>query len=114
MKLPHRGDGRPLVIGHRGAPRLAPENTLASFEAAVAAGADLVEFDVGRELRIGHSEHERPPEEARLGEALALLGDLGSGIHVDLKCVGIERAVVEEARRFGVESRLVISTTWAR
>jgi len=102
------------VIGHRGAPRLAPENTLASFEAAVAAGADVVEFDVGRELLIGHSEHERPAEEARLSEALALLGDLGSGIHVDLKCVGIERAVVEEARRFGVEDRLVISTTWVR
>jgi glycerophosphoryl diester phosphodiesterase len=102
------------VIGHRGAPRLAPGNTLASFEAAVAAGADLVEFDVGRELLIGHSEHERTAGQARLGEALALLGDLGSGIHIDLKCVGIERAVVEEARRFGVENRLLISTTWAR
>ena len=114
MTLPHRGDGRPLVIGHRGAPRLAPENTLASFEAAVAAGADLVEFDVGRELRIGHSQRDRPPEEARLGEALALLRDLGSGMHVDLKCVGIEQAVVDEARRYGVENRLVISTTWVR
>ena len=102
------------MIGHRGAPRLAPENTLASFEAAVAAGADLVELDVGRELVIGHSEQERPAEEARLGEALELLRDLGAGMHVDLKCVGIEQAVVDEARRYGVEDRLLISTTWAR
>jgi glycerophosphoryl diester phosphodiesterase len=34
-----------LVIGHRGSPRLAPENTLPSFEWALAAGADLVELD---------------------------------------------------------------------
>ncbi|MFO0603517.1 MAG: glycerophosphodiester phosphodiesterase [Polyangiales bacterium] len=35
-----------LVLGHRGAPREAPENTLASFEAALRAGADGVELDV--------------------------------------------------------------------
>jgi glycerophosphoryl diester phosphodiesterase len=37
---------RPLIIGHRGASAVAPENTLAAFEAAIAAGADGVEFDV--------------------------------------------------------------------
>jgi glycerophosphoryl diester phosphodiesterase len=36
----------PLIIGHRGASAVAPENTLAAFEAAIAAGADGVEFDV--------------------------------------------------------------------
>jgi glycerophosphoryl diester phosphodiesterase len=35
-----------LVVGHRGAPLVAPENTLASFQAAVDAGAGAVEFDV--------------------------------------------------------------------
>ncbi len=37
---------RPIVVAHRGAPLVEPENTIASFEAAVAAGADAVEFDV--------------------------------------------------------------------
>lgn len=37
---------RPLVIGHRGAPREAPENTLASFRRAVELGADMLELDV--------------------------------------------------------------------
>jgi glycerophosphoryl diester phosphodiesterase len=36
---------RPLVIGHRGYCRFAPENTLPSFELALASGADLVELD---------------------------------------------------------------------
>jgi glycerophosphoryl diester phosphodiesterase len=36
----------PAVIGHRGAAALAPENTLAGFRAAAAAGARWVEFDV--------------------------------------------------------------------
>jgi glycerophosphoryl diester phosphodiesterase len=35
-----------LVIGHRGASGLAPENTLESLRAGIEAGADMVEFDV--------------------------------------------------------------------
>ncbi|HEX8226447.1 MAG TPA: glycerophosphodiester phosphodiesterase [Candidatus Saccharimonadales bacterium] len=34
------------IIGHRGAAGLAPENTLAALEAGIAAGADILEFDV--------------------------------------------------------------------
>lgn len=36
----------PLIIGHRGASALAPENTLAAFSRAIADGADGIEFDV--------------------------------------------------------------------
>jgi glycerophosphoryl diester phosphodiesterase len=37
---------RPWVLGHRGAPRAATENTLPAFRAALAQGADGVELDV--------------------------------------------------------------------
>jgi glycerophosphoryl diester phosphodiesterase len=37
---------RPLNLGHRGAPKDAPENTLASFQKAREMGADGVELDV--------------------------------------------------------------------
>lgn len=37
---------RPLLFGHRGASARAPENTLAAFELAVAAGVDVLELDV--------------------------------------------------------------------
>ncbi|HET9598432.1 MAG TPA: glycerophosphodiester phosphodiesterase family protein [Anaeromyxobacteraceae bacterium] len=40
--------GRPLILGHRGASRDAPENTLAAFRLALEQGADGVELDVWR------------------------------------------------------------------
>jgi glycerophosphoryl diester phosphodiesterase len=39
-------DQSPLIIGHRGASAVAPENTLASFRRAIEEGADGIEFDV--------------------------------------------------------------------
>jgi glycerophosphoryl diester phosphodiesterase len=36
----------PLIIGHRGAAAVSPENTIRAFEAAIAAGAEGIEFDV--------------------------------------------------------------------
>ena len=47
MGLPEiERQNRPLIVGHRGAAAQHPENTLDSFEAAIAAGADIVELDV--------------------------------------------------------------------
>ena len=37
---------RTLVVGHRGAAAVAPENTLPAFEAGIASGADAVECDI--------------------------------------------------------------------
>ncbi|MCC6326962.1 MAG: hypothetical protein IT174_00495 [Acidobacteria bacterium] len=41
-QTPHR----PLIIAHRGASSVAPENTIAAFRKAIEAGADGIEFDV--------------------------------------------------------------------
>lgn len=43
----------PLIIAHRGDSAHRPENTLVSFESALAVGADLIEFDIQR-TRDGH------------------------------------------------------------
>ena len=37
---------KPLILGHRGASAVAPENTLAAFSRAIRDGADGIEFDV--------------------------------------------------------------------
>jgi glycerophosphoryl diester phosphodiesterase len=39
-------DVRPLIIAHRGASALAPENTFAAFRRAIDDQADGIEFDV--------------------------------------------------------------------
>ena len=36
----------PLVIGHRGFSKIAPENTIASFKKAIEFGANMIEFDI--------------------------------------------------------------------
>ena len=44
--MKHSVKNRPLIFAHRGACKVAPENTLPAFEAAVRLGADGVELDV--------------------------------------------------------------------
>ena len=105
--------GRPLVIGHRGAAAVAPENTLAALEAAVAARVDLVEFDISPGLRLGHSLEEMPADEISLDEALEFLKEHGVGVHLDVKLPGYEEQVLEAIRRHGVEERAVLSTAFA-
>jgi glycerophosphoryl diester phosphodiesterase len=109
-----RAEGRrPLVIGHRGAAAVAPENTLASLEAAVAARVDLVEFDISPGLLLGHSLDELPPDALTLDEAFEFLKAHGVGVHLDVKLPGYEEQVLEAIRRHGVAERAVLSTAFA-
>ncbi len=108
---------RPLLIGHKGAAALEPENTLSSLARAVELGCDLVEFDVlpldGR-LVLGHSPEELPDEPASLDDALALLAEGGVGAHVDLKWHGYEAETVDAIARHGLVDRALVSTCHAR
>jgi len=110
VNLRHRR-GRPLVIGHRGARAIAPENTLAGLEAAVAAGADLVEFDVTEGLRIDHPGEPRADDPPALDEALTYLAGQEIGVHIDLKHDGIEPEVAAAVRRHGLADRVLVSST---
>jgi len=133
-----RRDGRPLVIGHRGAAALAPENTLRSFRAALAAGVDLIEFDVlalkDGELVLAHSDklaevshgaargtvrdrtlaglRDVAPELSTLDEALAFFAEEGEivGVHLDLKTPGAEQKVADALDRFGLAERTLVSS----
>jgi glycerophosphoryl diester phosphodiesterase len=113
VKLRRGGDDRPLVIGHRGAAAVAPENTLAALEAGVAAGADLIEFDISPGLQLAHSHDERPAEGLHLDDALALLAATSVGLHLDVKLPGYESDVVEAVRRHGLSERALVSTAFA-
>jgi len=101
------------VIGHRGARAVAPENTLASLEAAVAAGADIVEFDISPRLQLAHSADEVPRDPVDLDAALDYLRAQGIGLHLDVKLPGYEWEVVQLVRRHRLDDRAIVSTAWA-
>jgi glycerophosphoryl diester phosphodiesterase len=110
-----RGDRRPLTIGHRGAAALAPENTLASLQAAVELGVDAVEFDVreqpGGALVLAHSGGGAPGGQVTLDAALDWLATRDVGVHVDVKAAGYEHGVVDALTRHGLVERAFVSTS---
>jgi glycerophosphoryl diester phosphodiesterase len=136
-----RRAGKPLRIGHRGAAALAPENTVESFRAAVAAGVDLVELDVlrleGGELVVAHSDdlHEAShgaatgkigvvslaelrvlcPDLQTLDEALEffVVEATETGVHVDLKSAAAADDVARALRGFGLAERSFASSVYA-
>jgi glycerophosphoryl diester phosphodiesterase len=108
-------------IGHKGADLIAPGNTLASFDAALAAGVDMVEFDVLPEFADGSGRlvlaHDFETTAARtpltLEEGLAhFCQDAWAGVEldVDLKGIGYEERVVTALREHGLADRALIST----
>lgn len=106
-----RGDGRPLVVAHRGASADAPENSREAFEAAVAAGADFVELDVTHGLVVAHD----PGEPGlHLFQVLELLAPHSIGVQVDLKQPGDEPAVLDALDRYGLRERALLSTAFPR
>jgi len=104
-------------IGHGGASALAPANTLASFDAALEVGVDMVEFDVRGaqgELVLAHTLfHARLPGGLRLREALAHLSSrrfAAIGLNVDLKHPGCEAELLESLSFAGLLDRTLISS----
>ena len=106
-------------VGHKGADLIAPGNTFASFDAAVAAGVDMIEFDVLREksgagLILAHDWVDAASREPHaFEEALAYLASerfAGIDLDVDLKLPGYELRVLDALREHGLLDRALIST----
>jgi glycerophosphoryl diester phosphodiesterase len=137
IDLRRREDGSPVRVGHRGAAALAPENTLRSFRAALAAGVDVIEFDVldlaRGPLIVAHSDHleevshgaatgsvrtrslselrEVAPELPTLDEALSFFAEeaVHVGVHIDLKLRSRFDELGAAVERFGLAERTVVS-----
>jgi glycerophosphoryl diester phosphodiesterase len=106
-----------LRVGHRGAPALAPENTIASLAAAIEHGVDLVEIDVvarAGTLSVAHSATQLTAESPTLGDVLSFLAHEDVGLIVDLKRRGLETEVVAALRRHDFLDRSVVSSFHAR
>jgi glycerophosphoryl diester phosphodiesterase len=99
-----------LRIGHRGAAALAPENTIASMQAAIDAGVDMVEFDVRPGLVVGHDAGRPGPALAELLAELLAIAPPELGFLVDLKRPGYERETLAACETAGAAERCVFST----
>jgi glycerophosphoryl diester phosphodiesterase len=115
-----QGSMRPRRVGHKGAAHIEPGNTLASFDAALRHGVDMIELDVLAEnadgsgrLLVAHDHHDigaRTPLtfhdalEHLAGEAFA-----GVELDVDVKLPGYELRVVDDLRNFDLVPRTLIS-----
>lgn len=109
-----------IRVGHKGADHVAPGNTAESFEAALALGVDMIEFDVlpaaDGTLVLAHD-----PDDAAARTPLTLAEGLdhfaaeaynGIELDVDLKIPGYEREVVEGLRARDLLDRSLISSTY--
>jgi glycerophosphoryl diester phosphodiesterase len=113
--------GRVKRVGHQGAGQLAPGNTVASFDAAMIAGVDVIEFDVLRHrgrLLLAHSSFDaRRRRCLSLADGLASLADARFAhvtFNVDLKRPGYEAQALDALRAAGILERCLFSSQFAR
>jgi glycerophosphoryl diester phosphodiesterase len=108
-------------VGHKGADLIAPGNTAASFDAALEAAVDMIEFDVlpargeGR-LLLAHDYHDLESRQAlTLEEGLEHLSSspfAAVELDVDLKLPGYELDVLDALRAYGLLERALISSQY--
>ena len=107
-------------VGHKGAGLVAPGNTIESFEAALAAGVDMIEFDVLRlrdgRLVLAHdyadAARREPPTLEEGLDHFAGAAYAGVELDVDLKLPGYEREVTAALDARGLADRSLVSSTY--
>ena len=110
-----------IRVGHKGADAIVPGNTLKSFDAALAAGVDMIEFDVlsehpdgSGELYVVHDHGElRRHGAPTLAQALSHLSTpplRGLRLQVDLKRRGYEEPTLTALAAADALARCMIST----
>jgi glycerophosphoryl diester phosphodiesterase len=112
---------RPRRVGHKGAAHIEPGNTLASFDAALRHGVDMIELDVLSErpegsgrLLVAHDYKDlRSRAALSLEQALQhLSGEAFAQVEldVDVKLPGYELRVLKALREFGLIERTLVSS----
>jgi glycerophosphoryl diester phosphodiesterase len=111
---------RPLRVGHKGAAKIEPGNTLASFDAALRHGVEMIELDVLSErtdgsgrLLVAHDyediETRSPLTFEQALDHLAGARFAGVGFDVDVKIPGYEQRVVQALAQRGLVERSLLS-----
>ena len=111
------GVSKLIRVGHKGADHVAPGNTIASFDAALEHGVDMIEFDVLRtrdgRLVLAHDYEDAGSRDClTLEEGLDHLAGTAVALDVDLKLPGYEREVTEGLLERGLGERSLVSTMY--
>lgn len=122
---------RPLLLGHRGARKYAPENTINAFESAIEDGCDGFEFDVritaDRQAVVCHDPKFCGAAIARAayqklfqavskrGTEISVLGEVlrfgqKAYLNVELKVIGAEEILIELLQKYPAKRGLVVSS----
>jgi glycerophosphoryl diester phosphodiesterase len=128
---------RTLILGHRGAPCDAPENTMRAFRLAMEQGADGIELDVqpsadGAPVILHDDTLDRTTDARgdvrllpwstiaaarshgepvpRLDEVVAWAREAGAFLNIELKRPGIERTAIELVDAAGLIERTIFSS----
>jgi len=117
---------RPLLLGHRGAraTRFIPENTIASFDLALAHGCDGFEFDVRRtadgravichdsrvrDVEIASASPDELTDLPQLDQILARY-QATAFLDIELKVSGLERSLLKSLRAHPPQKGFVVSS----
>jgi glycerophosphoryl diester phosphodiesterase len=111
---------RPRRVGHKGAAHIEPGNTLASFDAALRHGVDMIELDVlserpdgGGALLVAHDYQDMGARPAlRFEDALTHLSKpafAALDLDVDVKLPGYELRVLDALREHDLLARTLVS-----
>lgn len=125
------------VIGHRGFKKAFPENTLLSFEQAIAAGADSVELDVhftkDKQIVVCHDGSTKRTANAEYiiaetdfatlrtldmgqGQKIPLLSEVFAvckgkvGVHIEIKVHGMAESLVKFIKEHGMGDQVAFSS----
>lgn len=128
---------RSLILGHRGSPLRAPENSLRSFALALEEGADGVELDVQRagdgtpvvihDATLDRTGHGRGPVASRswpdlsgltgsgepipsLEQAASWAAERGAWLNVEIKAEDVEEATLAVLAGAGMLRRTILSS----
>ena len=113
-------------VGHKGADLIAPGNTRESFDAALEAGVDMIEFDVlpatlpadpDTPLILAHDHDHSTDDAPSLDEGLEHLKSEAFAdveLDVDLKLPGYEERVVDALRSHDLLERTLVSSQYMR
>lgn len=101
-----------LIIGHRGAKGLAPENTVSSFKKAQDFGVGMIEVDLRKDGNRIVVSHDRLSDYSKTTTLQEVLDSVTTALNIELKETGIESQVLTAIKSFSSDVLVSSKKPW--